>query len=234
MHVAAWRLGVPLSTGVARVAAVRANSAGAARVAAVRAIGAGLLAVVDLGDAPFVVAGAPRRGGAWHVSDAPLDILALVQRAGTRELAFSPSDEARAREGIQRWMRNRLARASSEAGPPASGARRNVLQRADAILATAPAHRRSQLGERLVNLRRQLATAVSAGAEMLVLDLAHDRSGSGEEWLDECERLLARAAPATKRVPEASSGGILALLLLIPRPSGRSLLQRRAPRAAST
>jgi superfamily II DNA or RNA helicase len=220
--VGAWRLAGGPAASDPKVAAVPGERAGA-------------LALVQVGDWRFVVAGYAKPGGAWRVSDGPGDILALLPECNAEEVPAAPADEAAARAAIARWVRNRLARSASQAGAPASAPRRQLLRRADAVLATAAPHMRAQLAERLMRLRERLATAVSAGAEMLVLRLARDCSRSGEQWLAECERAMERAEPVGARSPRPGSAGILALLLLTPRPCGQSVRRPdHAPRAVST
>jgi hypothetical protein len=219
-QVAGWRLsGAPSARGP-QVAAVRGERAGA-------------LALVQTTDSRFVVAGFATPGGPWCVSDAPGDILALIPECDPDEVAVLPTDERAARAAVARWVRNRLARSTSQAGAPASAQRRRLLQRADAVLAHAAPHTRAQIAERLMRLRERVATAVSAGAEMLLLQLARDRSHAGEQWLAECERVLGRAEPPL--VVGKHPAGILALLLVSRPPSGHLPPPPPcAPRAVST
>ena len=205
-------------------------------VAGVRAKLTGILAVVRKGEDLLVVAGTPQCGRLWNFDDAAGRVLELAQAIGTRELAVSSRDAVIATRRVEKWMRALRARESIDGGSTASRARRTCLRRADAILVAAPAHTRAGLAMPVMRLRHDLRRAMSAGAEMLVLELAQDPMPSGEEWLAKCAHRLALAGKqgdADASVPLE----IVALLVLSSPAAGREPRPtpvRSAPPAAST
>ena len=206
-----------------------------AGVASVRAARTGFLAVVGVGADRKLLAGTGRGDGRFVVSDAPRQLLAVVQCAEGHELETRLDVEARARASIRRWLDRRLASTAAGDGSAVSSGRRLLLQRADRALANAPAHSRAGLASRIAALRERIHACVSAGAEMLLRQLAHGESGNANSWLDECERRLPlpKAAGTRPRADPALRLG--ALLLLSPGPAAPPpALGPRARPAAST
>ncbi|HVT40521.1 MAG TPA: helicase-related protein [Gemmatimonadaceae bacterium] len=237
-HVARWRLAVGDRADGARQTGPLSEPR---LVATVNAPRAGALAVVRVGYSTLTISGAPDRHGVWTFSEAPSQVSAAAHAAGTIELPTSAILERRARAGAAKWLAARLARRSSGAGKPASRARRLFLERADATVATSPAHARAETAARVVALRARLGAAVSAGAELLLLELARLASSSALAWIDTCERRMAIEAPGLLPQDSPASGEILALLLFSPSPAaprvvGHSQVARRSrgTRAVST
>ena len=185
-----------------------------AGVASVRAARPGFLAVVGLGTDCKLLAGRARGDGRFVVSDAPGELLALVQSADGHELETPPDVEARARTSIRRWLERRLVLTAAGDGSAVSSGRRLLLQRADRALANAPAHSRAGLSRRIAALRERIDACVSAGAEMLLRQLARGESGNAKLWLDECERQLPPPKAAGPRPRADPAIRVVALLLL--------------------
>lgn len=206
-----------------------------AGVASVRAARPGFLAVVLVGPDRKLIAGTGRGDGRFVVSDAPGQLLAVVQRAGGHELETRLDVEDRARAAIRRWLNRRLVLTAAGDGSAVSSGRRLLLQRADRALATAPAYSRARLASRIAALRERIDACVSAGAEMLLRELARHESGNANSWLDDCERQLPPPKAAGTRPPADAALQVGALLLLSPGPAAPPPVPGpRARPAAST
>ena len=188
-------------------------------VASVLSARPGFLAVVGLGTDRKLLAGTARGDGRFVVSDAPGELLALVQSADGHELETPPDVEARARTSIRRWLERRLGLTAAGDATAASSGRRLLLQRADRSLANAPAHSRAGLSWRIAALRERIDACVSAGAEMLLRQLARIESGDANGWLDECELRLPLPKAADPRPRGETAIRVGALLLLSPGPA---------------
>jgi hypothetical protein len=237
-HVARWRLSDSDRPDSVRL---EGRLTGTRLVATARAAHAGALAVVRVGNSTLVISGSPSHHGVWTFSEALAEASAAAHSAGTAELPTQAVLETRARAGVARWLAARVARRSSGTTRPASRARRLFLERADAAVAASPPHVRAEFASRVAVLRSRAGGAVSAGAEMLLLELARLESPSALAWLDACEHRMALEAPGLSQQSRPPSGEILALLLLSPSPAvprvarhSRVAMRSRATQAVST
>ena len=183
-------------------------------VAAVRAEQAGFLAACTVGEMPLLLAG---RGG--RVRDRGAAVAWAVHRVHREaEVEPAPDAAAQALRAVARWAR----RSAAERTVAAGGGRvvTRALVRADALLARAPAHRRTALAARVADLRAALATPVSAGIERALEALA-SAEHTDDGWLDAALAAVAsptdaRESPARGDAYGSPDVAVRALVLLLP------------------
>lgn len=205
-------------------------------VAAVRAPRAGFLAACTVAGVPALLAatdGRPPRAGGRGLARAVRHV-----HRGRDAGPPAPDAVADALRAVRRWAR-RTAAGRAVAGA-AGGGGAAALARADALLATAPAHRRPALGARVARLRAALAGRLPAGTEQALRALAAlPPAPGGEAWLDAALALVAPVESTARpdpygpgpRAAAPPSLVVHALVLLVPagRPPARSNLSSRRP-----
>jgi superfamily II DNA or RNA helicase len=187
---------------------------GAALCVAVRAAGRGFLAVVASGGRVQLVGGVMLRSGTYRPTDEPGALLALALSVDRVTRSLDSRSPKRVRAAIGRWILERRAHVALASTGPATDVRRTLLGRLDRVLSGAPAHSRADLARRIGVIRTRVESAVGAGAERTLSDLAHASTDGIMTWLTQCERRLAPTALRDEPTAEATGEPIRAILIL--------------------
>jgi hypothetical protein len=169
--------------------------------------------VVDTLEGRALVGGVRKGGRRWNISDAPGVLCDIAAGIEMRSIARDAHVESIARSALARWLADRRARATTGAGTAPSHARKVLLARIDAAVRAAGAHSRAALAGRVAGIRSLVSSAVSAGAECTLAELANLAYADLESLLVACETALAGARDRGERRDDAPPT-VRALLVL--------------------
>jgi superfamily II DNA or RNA helicase len=176
-------------------------------VAAVRADVAGWLACLDDGR---LVAELEDAAGPRVASDDDATVARALALAEGPPRTVIDAEAASATCALAGWLARDRALSAAGVDHELPPLRRSLLQRVDAIVRTAPRHRRADVTVIAGRVRRALAEPLPLGLERALAALAEERDA---EWLEPAAELLAKV-PRIDARSSSPAAGVVALILL--------------------
>jgi len=173
----------------------------------------GFLAVVVRSESSYLVCG-EWRNERWSISDAPGDLLPTVRDIIGGDVDASASFESSALRALNRWLDHRAASESTGANSAPSRARRAIHAQIDSLSLRAAVHTRAAYADRVMRVRALIDQSISAGAELMLEEIALTPANDLASLLGVCEE---RLGGALVHAALAANGGrvtIRAILLL--------------------
>jgi hypothetical protein len=147
-------------------------------VATVKSLRSGFVAAVFMDDRPQLLVGLEH-----EVSSDLDDQIAACLRAGSDEIPTDAADSERAIRALRSWYTHERASAAAGVGASSTVRRRQITNRIDLAIQSAPPHLRSTRSVLAARARRVATTQQCAAVELELDSLLHSDLPA-DEWLD--------------------------------------------------